>query len=181
MDVPSDQDLVHRVWRGETQAYGELVRRYQLTVFNVCWRVLQNRQDAEDLAQETFIRAYERLDHFDNRLPFGPWIYRIAANLSINALNSRKSHFSIDPERDALPSGSSAHPEVALDKSQQRGTILDALALLPPSYRAAIELRHFQDMTYAEMADATGLPVNTVKSHLFRGRKMLARLLKNDD
>ncbi len=180
MDVPSDQDLVRRVRNGETQAYGEMVRRYQQSVFNVCWRVLQNRQDAEDLAQEAFIRAYERLDRFDIRLPFGPWINRIAANLSINAVNSRKTHFAIDPERDAQPSRSSTHPEAALDRSQQRRTVLEALALLPPNYRMAIELRHFQEMTYEEMAQSTGLPLTTVKSHLFRGRKMLARILKNE-
>lgn len=178
MDLPSDQDLVGLARRGQTQAYGQLVRRYQQTVFNVCWRVLQDRQDAEDLAQEAFIRAFERLDQFDDRLPFGPWINRIAVNMSINALKKRRLFYPLDAERDSQPARPETHPETALDHDQRRSTIREALKLLPPAYRAAIEMRHFQEMSYEEMALAAGLPLNTIKSHLFRGRKQLARLLK---
>jgi len=84
MPDPSDRDLALRARRGDAEAFGELVRRYQASVFNVCYRLLGERREAEDLAQEAFIRAYERLDTFDADLPFGPWMRRVAANLCLN-------------------------------------------------------------------------------------------------
>ena len=84
MPDPSDRDLALRARRGDAEAFGELVRRYQTSVFNVCYRLLGERREAEDLAQEAFIRAYERLDTFDADLPFGPWMRRVAANLCLN-------------------------------------------------------------------------------------------------
>jgi RNA polymerase sigma-70 factor (ECF subfamily) len=77
MPDPSDRDLALRARRGDAEAFGELVRRYQTSVFNVCYRLLGERREAEDLAQEAFIRAYERLDAFDAALPFGPWMRRV--------------------------------------------------------------------------------------------------------
>jgi RNA polymerase sigma-70 factor (ECF subfamily) len=77
---PTDRDLVLRTRRGEVEAFGEVVARYQQSVFNVCFRMLGERMEAEDLAQETFIRAYTRLETFDTERPFGPWIRRVATN-----------------------------------------------------------------------------------------------------
>lgn len=180
MSAPADRDLVNRVRQGEVNAYGELVQRYQQSVFNVCYRVLQNRQDAEDLAQESFVRGFNRLDQFDINRPFGPWIHRLAANLSINALKRRKQLLTIDEERDRSLIEDNTQPEQAFVRKEHRSDIHAALADLPPHYRAALELRHYQNMKYEEMAEALGLPLNTVKSHLFRARKMLAERLRKD-
>src|SRR3972149_12273455 len=102
MTAPSGRDLILRARRGEADAFGELVTRYQTSVFNVCYRMLYERGEAEDLAQETFIRAHERLDSFDVERPFGPWIRRVAANLCLNHLSAQPAAAAeLDDERDA--------------------------------------------------------------------------------
>ncbi|HNB53384.1 MAG TPA: sigma-70 family RNA polymerase sigma factor [Anaerolineales bacterium] len=175
----SDRELVLHIRRGETDTYGELVHRYQLSVFNVCFRLLGERRDAEDMTQEAFIRAYERLGMFDAERPFGPWIRRVAANLCLNRLNLKAmSHVELDEEfEEPAPHPG---PEALLIAKQQAATVRAALLALPAHYRAVIELRHFQELEYDEMAKMLQLPMNTVKSHLFRARKMLAERLQND-
>ncbi|GAB4578238.1 MAG: RNA polymerase sigma factor SigW [Anaerolineales bacterium] len=173
----SDHDLVLRVRRGEVNDYGELVQRYQTSVFNVCYRLLGERRDAEDMTQETFIRAFERLGTFDPERPFGPWIRRVAANLCLNRLNVKTMpHVELEeeyePSEDHLP-----NPETFLVTKERAVAVRAALVALPPHYRAVIELRHFQEMEYDEMAKMLHLPMNTVKSHLFRARKILAERL----
>src|SRR5258708_40217214 len=88
MDVAFDRDLILRARRGDNEAYGELVMRHQTSVFNVCYRILHERSEAEDMAQETFIRAHSRLESFDLERAFGPWIRRVAANVCLNQLES---------------------------------------------------------------------------------------------
>ncbi len=176
----SDRELVLRIRRGEANDYGELVQRYQVSVFNVCYRLLGERRDAEDMTQEAFIRAYERLGMFDAERPFGPWIRRVAANLCLNRLNVKATpHVELDEEyeqpEEHLPS-----PETFLVAKERSAAIRAALVALPPHYRAVIELRHFQEMEYDEMAKMLQLPMNTIKSHLFRARKILAERLQND-
>ena len=105
MGPQADIDLERRVCRGDVNAFGALVERYQLSVYNVYWRILRNQQDAEDLAQEAFVRGNEKLAQYDTSRPFGPWIHRIAANLSINALRKRKVLFPLDEERDRAGGG----------------------------------------------------------------------------
>jgi RNA polymerase sigma-70 factor (ECF subfamily) len=172
MSAPPDRDLILRARRGETEAFGELVTRYQTGVFNVCYRVLSERREAEDLAQESFIRAYERLDTFDLERPFGPWIRRVAANLCLNHVSARPAASAeLDEERDA---DDAERPEAAYEVRERSEQIRRALAALPPQYRLVIELRHYQDMSYDEIAASMGIPLSDVKSHLFRARKLLA-------
>src|SRR3990172_13428339 len=101
MNTPSDRDLILQARRGAAEAFGELVTRYQMGVFNVCYRILHERGEAEDLAQETFMRAYDRIHTFDIEREFGPWIRRVAANLCLNHLESQKVTTELDDERDA--------------------------------------------------------------------------------
>lgn len=176
----SDRELVLRIRRGEANDYGELVQRYQVSVFNFCYRLLGERRDAEDMTQEAFIRAFERLGMFDAERPFGPWIRRVAANLCLNRLNVKATlHVELDEEyeqpEEHLPS-----PETFLVAKERSAAVRAALVALPPHYRAVIELRHFQEMEYDEMAKMLQLPMNTIKSHLFRARKILAERLQND-
>lgn len=174
----SDRELVLHIRRGETDDYGELVQRYQVSVFNVCFRLLGERRDAEDMTQEAFIRAFERLSMFDAERPFGPWIRRVAANLCLNRLNLKATpHVELDEEfEEPAPHPG---PEALLIAKQQAATVRAALLALPAHYRAVIELRHFQELEYDEMAKMLQLPMNTVKSHLFRARKMLAERLEH--
>jgi len=180
MPDPSDRDLVFSARRGEAEAFGELVRRYQVTVFNACYRLLGNRHEAEDLAQEAFIRAYERLDTFDAERPFGPWMRRVAVNLGLNRLQSAgPPALLLDDERDEPLAALEESPEVAREHVERAEALRAALKSLPPHYRAVVELRHFQEMSYDQIAAALGLPLSDVKSHLFRARKMLAEKLRS--
>ena len=178
MSAPSDRDLIQRARRGETEAFGELVTRYQTNVFNVCYRILHERAEAEDLAQETFIRAHERLSTFDAERPFGPWIRRVAANVCLNRLSSQKITAELSEEREA---DTSQKPEAVQEARERSDQIRDALASLPPHYRIVIELRHYQEMSYDEIAMELNIPLSDVKSHLFRARKLLAEKLHASD
>ncbi len=178
MDAPTDQDLALRVRRGDVEAFGLLVQRYQDSVYSVGYRVLRESQDAEDLTQEAFIRAYEKLDLYDIDQPFGPWIRRIAANLAINALKKRKLLLPLDEQRDRDPRQARSNPEIALERAQLYRDVQAALGELPPHYRVAIELRHYHDLSYAEIAESMEIPLNTARTYLYRARQALAAVLR---
>ncbi len=175
MNATSDRDLILRARRGESDAYGALVTRYQANIFNVCYRILHDRAEAEDMAQEAFMRAYDRLHTFDLERDFAPWIRRVAANVCLNHLSSQKPTGELEEERDA---DSSQGPDEQVEVKERSEQIRAALASLPPHYRLVVELRHYQEMSYDEIAAELNLPLSDVKSHLFRARKILAEKLK---
>ena len=181
MTTPTDRDLILRARRGDAEGretFGELVTRYQTSVFNVCYRILHERGEAEDLAQEVFIRAYDRIHTFDIEREFGPWIRRVAANLCLNHLESQKVTVELDDERDADPA---QKPESVVELKERSDQIRGALASLPAHYRVVIELRHYQELSYEEIAEELKIPLSDVKSHLFRARKILAEKLHAPD
>ena len=178
MTAPTDRDLILRARRGQSDAFGELVTRYQTGVFNVCYRMLRERAAAEDLAQETFMRAYDRLHTFDIEREFGPWIRRVAANLCLNHLESQKVTIELDEERDA---DETQRPEATAEVRERSAQIQEALGSLPPHYRVVVELRHYQELSYDEIAAELNIPLSDVKSHLFRARKILAEKLHAPD
>jgi RNA polymerase sigma-70 factor (ECF subfamily) len=171
----ADRALIQRAQGGDAEAYGAIIRQHQASVFNVCYRMMGERAEAEDAAQEAFIRAHSRLHTFDLERPFGPWIRRVAANLCLNRLESRKAEAPLDEERDRAPDGD---PETAQVHAEQTRAVRAAIAGLPPHYRAVIELRHFQELSYDAIAAELKLPLTDVKSHLFRARKLLAERLR---
>lgn len=175
MDAPSDRDLILNARRGNAEAFGQLVARHQTSVFNVCYRILHERGEAEDMAQEAFIRAHARLGSFDVERPFGPWIRRVAANVCLNYLESQKVTAEFDDEKDADESQNLEKQVEVKERSEQ---IRAALASLPVNYRAVVELRHYQEMSYDEIAVELKIPLSDVKSNLFRARKLLAEKLK---
>lgn len=186
----TDEQLLLQARQGDetsAAAYGEIVRRYQTAVFNVAYRLLGRRVEAEDAAQEAFLRAYQALDRFDVTRPFAPWIKRITTNLCLNWLESARMRtqllaaemvrkdepVSLDDWALAAPS-----PEQTMVREEQSAWLHQAILALPPRYRVAIELRHFQELSYEEMADVMERPLSSVKSDLFRARKMLAEKMK---
>ena len=186
MTLTDEQQLLHQARQGDetsAAAYGELVRRYQTAVFNTAYRLLGRRVEAEDAAQEAFLRAYRALERFDLERPFAPWIKRITTNLCLNWLESAQARtqllaaelssndqpVSMDNWAQAAPS-----PEQTLVREEQSTKLHQAILALPPRYRVAIELRHFQELSYEEMAAVMERPLSSVKSDLFRARKMLA-------
>jgi RNA polymerase sigma-70 factor (ECF subfamily) len=182
MQARDDGVLVSQVRQGNLDAYGELVRRYQGSVFGVCYRLLGGRQEAEDLAQDAFLRGYERLETFDLAYPFGPWIRRVAANLCLNHMQRRRpAVVEFDDEAGLRVAPPGPTPETAAERRQDVQAIRQAILALPPRYRAVIELRHYQDASYEEIASTLRLSISDVKSHLFRARRMLARRLTGHD
>ncbi|MGQ0603670.1 MAG: RNA polymerase sigma factor [Anaerolineales bacterium] len=174
----AERAVIERALRGDAEAYGQLIRQHQGMVFNVCYRMLNDWAEAENASQETFIRAHARLATFDLERPFGPWIRRVAANLCLNRLEARHTTVALDEERDRAVAGD---PETARAEAEQTKAVRAAVASLPPHYRAVIELRHFQDLSYDESVVELKLSLSDVKSHLFRARKMLAEKLKRDE
>ena len=178
MSAPTDRDLIQRARRGDAEAFGELVLRYQTSVFNVCYRLLHERLEAEDMTQETFLRARDRLHTFHEERVFGPWIRRVAANVCLNHLEAQKQTAELDEERDA---DESQRPETQVEVREWSGEIRRALASLPVRYRVVIELRHYQELSYEEIAVELNISLSDVKSHLFRARKILAEKLHAPD
>lgn len=175
-----DSDLAQRARRGDLDAYGELVRRYQRAVFAACYRLLGERREAEDFAQEAFLHAYQRLDRYDPQRPFGPWIRRVAANLCLNHMQIKFPPI-LPLEEDLAEAASPVDLAAEHERTALAQQVWAALRALPAHYRAVIELRHYQDLSYAEIAAALGMPLSDVKSHLFRARKLLAEKLKVDE
>ena len=182
MAPSSEKELIEQVQKGDLEAYGEIVRAYQNSVFNVCLRVLGNIQEAEDLAQEAFLRAYRNIAHYDLSRPFGPWMRVLAANLCCNHLKKARLECApLEDEREVLPDDPHRSPEFLLELSQEHQDLYRQIWQLPESQRIALELRHFQGLSYQEMAAILNLPLNTVRSHLYRARHKLAELLKEEE
>lgn len=182
----NDRDLVARALQGEEAAYRILVERHKRGVFSLIVRLVGDREEAEDLAQEAFIRAFQNLRRFDPRYKFSSWLLKIAQNLAIDALRSRKPR----PEplhgrgEEGPPLQVPAEEESPAERVErlETGEALErAVAQLPAHYRAAIHLYHVQEKSYPEIAEILGLPIGTVKTHLFRARQALRELLAGSD
>jgi len=171
-----DSTLARRAAQGDGDAFGELVCRYQSVIFNVALRLLGDAHTAEDAAQETFIRAYRFIARFEPERPIGPWLKKIAVNVCLNLL-ARHADLPLAANHDA-PAPDPGPESQAVEQEFNR-QVRAAILSLPPRYRAAIELRHFQNLSYAEMAEALRHPLSDVKSDLFRARKLLAQQLKD--
>jgi RNA polymerase sigma-70 factor (ECF subfamily) len=169
-----ESELARLAARGDQEAFGELVRRHQSGVFNVAYRLLGERREAEDAAQEAFLRAFRSIRSLDPSRSAGPWLKKITVNVCLNRLE-RREPLPLE-EEDDLPEPEPGPEPRALERERGRD-IRRAILGLPPRYRAAIELRHFQELSYAEMAEALGCRLSDIKSDLFRARKLLAKYL----
>ena len=177
MNIANDRSLTKLAAQGDQNAFGELVQLHQSAVFNVAYRILGNQQDAEDAAQEAFVRAYNAFKSCDTHRPIRPWLKKIVTNLCLNRIKAHRPTLSLENGLPP-PKEPSAGPEALIAKRERDTQIRTAILSLPPHYRAAIELRHFQDLSYEEIAETLEKPLSTVKSDLFRARKMLAEKLK---
>ncbi len=174
-----DRALVARILEGDRDRFTELVRRYERRVVNYVYRITHRYEEAHDLAQDIFVKVYLALDRYDPKYQFSTWLFRIAQNSAIDAL--RKKSISEVPltrpgddeskEREFADTGVS--PYRALKNKQLSVAIDDAVANLPPDYRELIQLRHFAELSYEEIASMKKLPLGTVKNKLFRARNLL--------
>lgn len=172
----ADVELVGAACAGDRAAYEAIVERYLKEVFSVAVRILGNAADAEDVSQDTFLRAYERLDTYDRNRSFRNWLLKIASNLSINRIRSRGRERRLRLKMAENEGDGTCEPVVPDDVPSPREWAY-WLDQIDESQRSAVVLFHFHDLPYTEIAEVLGVPVNTVRTHLYRGRKRLRELM----
>lgn len=179
LDEKSERNLIVRARNGDGEAFSVLTRLYIRRVYRAAYAVIRNHSDAEDIAQETFVRAYQSIARFDEERPLFPWLYRIARNLCLNRIQ-RVSKREVDmPDDDYFPDRA-AGPEAELIAASQREQVRAAVAALPEQHSTIIELCHFQECSYREIADILDIPMGTVMSRLYHARRKLRELLDGE-
>jgi len=179
-DEALERSLIVRAKAGERDAFSLLIRHNIQRVYRAAYAVVRNRDDAEDIAQETFVRAYQSISRFDESRPLFPWLYRIARNLCLNRIERVRKREAELPEFDYL-SDAAAGPEESVVAAEERERIRDAVSRLPDQHRQIIELSHFQECSYREIADILDVPMGTVMSRLHNARRKLRGLLETDE
>lgn len=172
-----EEAIVARVLGGDTEAFAELIDRYKVAVYNLCARMLHDPTEAEDAAQEVFVRAYTQLHSYQPGRRFSTWILSIASHYCIDLLRRRKPVVDLDTIAFWKQSDQPEPEERALT-GETRDEVRDLLNTLPEKYRGVTVLRYWQDLSYEEIAEATSLSVATVKTRLFRARELLAKELE---
>lgn len=181
-----DHTLIKRALVGDEEAYKRLLEKYRGPLYGLLYKMVRNREEAEDLVQEAFIKAFSALANFREEFAFSTWLYKIAINNCIDHLRKKKlATYSLDRpvvmregdvKRD-YPDFSSS-PELTLIAKEKIRLIEEAINSLPERYRIVIVLRHSEDKPYEEIAQILGIPLGTVKARLFRAREMLKKKLK---
>ena len=168
---------VARTLRGDPNGFTSLVERYERPIYHLVYRMLRNADEAADVAQESFFKAYRALASFKPEAKFSTWLYAIAYHAAIDRINKRKRL-----SQDELPDRAdpSAGPEQQAILSDQASRLRRAIDELPEKYRTVITLFHLQGKHYEEIAEVLGLPMGTVKTHLFRAKEQLRIMLEND-
>ncbi len=169
--------------RGDAAAFGRLVEAYQHPVYNLAYRMLGNRFEAEDATQEAFIRAYRHLASYDPNRPFSTWLFSIASHYCIDQLRRRKINWMPLEEEIAEPTqlgNKSPNPEAVVTERDREAWIKSLLATLSPTDRAAITLHYWYDCPYTEIAEVLDLTVSAVKSRLYRARRSLAEQMEGE-
>jgi RNA polymerase sigma-70 factor, ECF subfamily len=186
-----DREVVQRAKGGSEAAYRELLRRYQRPVFSLVYRMVRDRELAEDLAQECFIKVFNHVDRYDAKYKFSSWLFKIASNLAIDTLRRKElrtvsiegsRHATSSEEEEATRISIVSHdpnPEQALEAKQLGGRIEEAIARLRPEYRTAVLLRHVEGRAYEEIAEIMEVPLGTVKTYIHRARGELKEMLRD--
>src|SRR5579884_1888868 len=181
--IPTDEKLVARTLAGDRNAFRTLVERHYGAVYRLCRSILRHPEDAEDATQEVFLRAYEALSQFAGRGAFGAWLRRLTVNHCLNRaqrVSARVSArtYSLDLMAETLPASAESDPAAQVARAHDQARIRMELRELPPQQRAALGLRLLEGLSYEEIADIMGVPVNSVRSWLHRGRARLREALE---
>jgi len=186
----SELDLVRRCQAGDTEAFDELVTRYRTRVFGMIYNMVHSEQDAWDLAQDSFLKAWKSIKRFRGRSSFYTWIYRIVMNVTIDWLRKKQikgagTEFDdaiqlrqVDPASKTVPK-TEALPHETMERDEIRVRIDKAIAQLSPEQRAVILMKEIEGMQYHEIAEALGCSIGTVMSRLFYARKKLQNTLRD--
>lgn len=183
--VPADAELVRQALAGSQEAYRVILTRYQRPVFSLIRRMVGEAAIAEDVAQEVFVKAFHALDSFDQRRKFSSWLFKIAHNSAIDQLRRRRLDTvaleTTDSEQvdlvTVIADMAAESPETRMERRDLAAAIEGAVSSLRPEYREVVVLRFQEGLAYEEIAEVTGLPLGTVKTHIFRARKAMVRHL----
>jgi len=190
----SDEDLARRAQQGDVESFALLVTRYQRLVFRILWlRLGEAREEAEDLTQEAFLRAWQHVRQYDPDRPFKAWIAQVARNLATDRHRARARRpedsgldesaletLTLPAATAASPASPSADPQTHMEVREERGRLLGHLQALPQHYREVLVLRFVEDLSYDDIALLLDLPLGSVKTRIFRGRELLKQRLAAD-
>jgi RNA polymerase sigma-70 factor (ECF subfamily) len=174
--------LVMAARKGDRAAFGKLVRQHQRRAYAAAYSIVGNSDDALEIAQEAFVRAYRAIERFDPAMPFYPWLYRIVRNICLNHLRRRNRRSEVSLQ-DLMESGYDAqedgrNPEEMAELDDLKRSIREAMARLSPEHQEILRLRHFLELSYAEIAHCLEIPQGTVMSRLHAARKGLREVLE---
>ncbi|MGO4890572.1 RNA polymerase sigma factor SigW [Anaerobacillus sp. MEB173] len=179
--------IIKQVKNGDQQAFAELVELYKNKVYQISYRMVGNSHEAQDIAQEAFLRAYTNIHSYDHNRKFSTWLFRIATNLSIDRLRKKKPDYYLDAEVDGTD-GLTGYSQIAADQDlpedqvvayEMQEWIQNEILLLPPKYRSAIILKYIEDLSLKEISEILDIPVPTVKTRIHRGRESLRKKLRH--
>lgn len=177
-DGVDDDYLVRRAQQGYLDAYAELVNRHAALAYRVALRIVGHHQDAEDVAQESLVTAWQQLAQFRGESTFSTWLYRIVTRRSVNRINRDRRHSSTDVLGElAELADESAQTEIAFERSETADAVADAIQALPPPQRVVVVLHHLEGLSYADVASITASSIPAVRSHLYRARRTLGSAL----
>ncbi|MEC0406415.1 RNA polymerase sigma factor SigW [Bacillus velezensis] len=178
---------IKQVKKGDQNAFAEIVDLYKDKIYQLCYRMLGNVHEAEDIAQEAFIRAYVNIDSFDINRKFSTWLYRIATNLTIDRIRKKKPDYYLDAEV-AGAEGLTMYSQIAADgvlpddavlSLELSDTIQKKILKLPDKYRTVIVLKYIDELSLIEIGEILNIPVGTVKTRIHRGREALRKQLRD--
>lgn len=181
-----DELLIRRAQRGDADAFEQLLLEHQKNVYNLCYRMAGNPDDAMDLSQETFLRAWRCLDQYQFASAFSTWLYRLCSNICIDFLRKRRRRQTVpltfedadgEEQTYAVPDAQPL-PEEQVELKLTRETLAAAMAQLLPEHRAVLQLRVVNEMSYEQIADVLDIQIGTVKSRLSRARNQLKKILE---
>ena len=184
--IVEDKILVERCLKGEEKAFEELLNKYKNSVFSICYRMVRNQTDAEDLAQEAFVRTFSVLDRYDPSYPFSSWLYRITSNLCIDFLRRAKDGtVSFDQPIEGAEGDMQRQfpanvvmPDRKVESDEMMAALEEAIKVLPDHYRIIVILRHQEQLSYEEISENLGIPLGTVKARIHRARNMIKDFFK---
>ncbi len=184
-DRRADLKVIRRCKRGDEEAFAQILDRYRTPIYNLCYRMTRNPEDARDLGQEIFIKVFSLLERYDEEYAFSSWLFRIATNHCIDHLRRNRLRL-LSLERDGGYDEEEAEiqipdpgppPDVKLQRREAVERLEEVIAELPPHYRVITLLRHDQELSYEEIAEALDLPLGTVKARIHRARNMIQQIL----
>jgi RNA polymerase sigma-70 factor (ECF subfamily) len=173
----NDQLIVSQIVAGQKDLFRLLVRQHEKAVYGMGISFFRNKEDASDFTQEVFIKAYRSLGGFEGRSRFSTWLYKIAYNTAINEVNRRKEYLSLSEDNTQALVNTGDTPERAAIRGAAKEAVQQAIKELPERFRVCVDLYFFYDRSYQEIEAITGFPVNTIKSHVFRAKKLLREKL----